>query len=592
MPDERDAEVARAIARVEAGEAPDAVESETLDCKEDPSRRAPRGHRLPGRVRDDAAAYLLAETCGCLANHEGGAVIVGLEDRAHGAAAFAGTDLDAAWLRRRLRELISPPPAVSVRQRQVGETRLLVLLVPRNPGAEPHVVTVSKGGRHRRPRRVDTGCHDMTTLTEQISWLEERRGQDWSAAPSGRSVDDVRAAALEAMRDYLSDSVREDRQRLARLADQELLRHLQVLRDDGRTLTRGGARLLCAAPEAGFVYLGRPGASARAELRSDGPGRGLIEELRDVERIISGRNRSVPLPTVGLAEGTAPALAPRAIREALVNAIMHRDHDIPEPIVIEHTGDELVVFSPGDLFGGVTIDRLLSAPPRTRNRLLGETLRSLGLAEREGTGIDRMYIEQIRLGHPAPVFRAHSGGVRVVLAGGDPQPEVLRAHAALPEALRQDARAAIAIDRLRRAPSITRADLATAAQADILELEAFIDLAERAGLLQRTARPRPGGESAWRLSDRIRDALGPILPYRGRPIDESISLVADLARAQGGVRNQDVQDLLSLSGVRASGVLKEAERRGIIELGPGSAARGRSVWYRSVDTGDSKDSSS
>ncbi len=183
---------------------------------------------------------------------------------------------------------------------------------------------------------------------------------------------------------------------------------------------------------------------------------------------------------------------------------------------------------------------------------------------------------------PEPAITRHSGGIRVVLMGGDPQPAVLRAHAALPDALRQDARAAIAIDRLRRTPSITRADLATASQADLFEVEAFIALAERADLLQRTARPRPGGEAAWRLSNRMREALGPVLPYHARPIDESLRLVAELARRQGGVRNQDVQDLLGLSSVRASEVLKEAERRGRIRLGPGSAARGRGVWYTST----------
>ena len=73
--------------------------------------------------------------------------------------------------------------------------------------------------------------------------------------------------------------------------------------------------------------------------------------------------------------------------------------------------------------------------------------------------------------------------------------------------------------------------------------------------------------------------LGPILPYFVRSTEESVGLVQQLARAQGSVRNQDVQDLLGLAVVRASQVLKEAERQGRIKLGPGSAARGRGVWY-------------
>ena len=53
----------------------------------------------------------------------------------------------------------------------------------------------------------------------------------------------------------------------------------------------------------------------------------------------------------------------------------------------DHTGDTRVVFSAG-LPVGVEIDHFLTAPSRTRNRLLGDALRSLGLAEREGTGVD------------------------------------------------------------------------------------------------------------------------------------------------------------------------------------------------------------
>ena len=134
------------------------------------------------------------------------------------------------------------------------------------------------------------------------------------------------------------------------------------------------------------------------------------------------------------------------------------------------------------------------------------------------------------------------------------------------------------------APSVTRAELAKAAQEDSPEIDAFLRIAESEGLLQRTVRARPGGELAWRLADPIRDALGPVLPYYTRPLAESVRLVEALARTQGSVRNQDVQDLLGLTGVRSSQVLKEAEQQGRIKLGPDSAARGRSVWYVLAET--------
>jgi ATP-dependent DNA helicase RecG len=576
-PEFREAEVERAIAYIEGGGRPADIESETLDCKEDPSRRDNHGRPSAGEPESEAAGYLLAEACACIGNHEGGTVIVGVDDKAVGSAALLGTDLDAAWLRKRIRQLTRPALTIAVKQREVDGVRLLVLSVPRNPGGEPYTVT-SKSGGSRKPRRVGTDCQDMTTLAEQLAWLDERHGSDWSAAPSGRRLDQVRAAALEALRDYLRESENPDRRKLAELGDADLLRRLQLLRDDGKTLTRAGALLLCASASPSMVYLGRPAGSHRAEVKVDAAGRGLLEELRDIERVVAGRNRTIALPARGLPEAVVEAISPRVIREALVNAIMHRDWDVPDPITIEHTGDELVVHSPGLPFN-VEIDHFLTAPSRTRNRILGDALRGLDLAEREGTGIDLMYIGQIRLGHAPPSFHARDAGVRVTLAGGDPEPAVVRVHAGLPQRLRDDARAAVAIDLLRRAPSATRAELAKAAQDDSPALDVFLGAAEADGLLQRTVRPRPGGEPAWRLTDALRDALGPVLPYYARPIDESVRLVESLARSQGSVRNQDVQDLLGLTSVRSSEILKEAERQGRIKLGPGSAARGRGVWY-------------
>ena len=98
------------------------------------------------------------------------------------------------------------------------------------------------------------------------------------------------------------------------------------------------------------------------------------------------------------------ALPPEAIREVIVNAVMHRDWERPDPIVVDHADDQLVVFSPGAFVGGVTAQTVLTTASRTRNRLLGDALRSLRLAEREGTGVDRMYVEMIRLGHLPPTF--------------------------------------------------------------------------------------------------------------------------------------------------------------------------------------------
>ena len=102
-------------------------------------------------------------------------MIVGLDDKQSGAAAFLGTDLDSAWLRKRVCQLTSPSLVVSARQRVVDRVRLLVLLVPRNHAGEPHAATVSKSGGKRKPRRVDMYRSSSRSILETRDWVISRR---------------------------------------------------------------------------------------------------------------------------------------------------------------------------------------------------------------------------------------------------------------------------------------------------------------------------------------------------------------------------------------------------------------------------------
>ncbi len=570
-------DVARnAIARVLVGERAADVETETLDCKEDPTTRARNGDRQPGAERDDAAARLLADAAACMANHEGGALLVGLDDKRGGPDAFRGTSLEPGWLRDRIRQLTAPPLVVGIDEQHAAGARLLVLSIPRNPGPEPHVATVSNRGR-RVARRVGTGCHELVGMAELLAWAQERSGYDWSAGASDLPLGAARPAAIDALRDILRESAEPARVELAELDDAALLRRIQLLRADG-TLTRAGALLTCPAEVASIVYLGRAEAGAPSAQRVERSGRGLVEELLLVLDAIAARNRQIAAGTT-TARGVIHALPPEAIREVIVNAVMHRDWERPDPIVVDHADDQLVVFSPGAFVGGVTAQTVLTTASRTRNRLLGDALRSLRLAEREGTGVDRMYVEMIRLGHRPPTFHERDGGVRVVLNGGDPVGSVLQAHAALPGKLRDSARMAVAIHLLRSRPSISLGELAEAAQEAPGDLEAFVGAAVAAGVLKRTADPRPGGVRAWRLSDELRTAIGAVLPYFARPAEESVRLIERLAREQGSIRNRDVQDLLGVASPRASQLLRRAEADGLIRLAPRARPTGRGTFY-------------
>jgi ATP-dependent DNA helicase RecG len=109
--------------------------------------------------------------------------------------------------------------------------------------------------------------------------------------------------------------------------------------------------------------------------------------------------------TVGLFRVPIPDQDPRAFREALVNALVHRDYTRLGAVHVRWETDAIVVSNPGGFVEGVTLDNLLVVEPRPRNPLLAAAVKRIGLAERTGRGIDVLYQGLLRYGRPAPDYR-------------------------------------------------------------------------------------------------------------------------------------------------------------------------------------------
>ena len=112
---------------------------------------------------------------------------------------------------------------------------------------------------------------------------------------------------------------------------------------------------------------------------------------------------------VGLFRVPVPNLSKRAFREAFLNALAHRDYTRLAAVHITwQLGEQLVISNPGGFVRGVSIDTLLTTPPRSRNLALADALKRIGLAERTGRGVDRIYQELLEAGRAAPNYRQSS----------------------------------------------------------------------------------------------------------------------------------------------------------------------------------------
>lgn len=92
------------------------VESETVDFKEERGTyHAASKTRVPIDPHHEPAAVAISEEVACLSNSDqGGVLVVGVNDKAAGRAAFVDTHLDTVWLRRRIHALTSPSLSVDV----------------------------------------------------------------------------------------------------------------------------------------------------------------------------------------------------------------------------------------------------------------------------------------------------------------------------------------------------------------------------------------------------------------------------------------------------------------------------------------------
>lgn len=139
---------------------------------------------------------------------------------------------------------------------------------------------------------------------------------------------------------------------------------------------------------------------------------GTLQDLIDETEIFLKKHIAVGAKIEGWKRIDFPEYPIEALREAVVNAVIHRDYTrIGESIRVFYYSDRIEVHNPGLLLPGITIEQLEKgeAPSRLRNQVLANLLRDIpGYMERLGSGVKLMIRETRRLGLPQPQFREMS----------------------------------------------------------------------------------------------------------------------------------------------------------------------------------------
>lgn len=361
----------------------------------------------------------LVKYCAALANEGGGTFILGVTDklprRVVGSHAFGDLERTKAGLIERLRLRIEASAL------QHPEGRVVVFSIPSRPIGMPI--------QYQGAYWMRSG-EDLAAMTpDMLKRIFDEAGPDFSAdICSGASIDDLDRSAIEELRNRWRRKSGND--------SLKSLSHAQLLADaelivKGRTtyaaLIMLGSRAALGRllPQAEVIFEYRSGEAAGPAQHREEYRQGFLLFLDELWSAINLRNDTQHFQD-GLFVWDVPTFSERAVREAVLNAVSHRDYRLPGSVFVRQFPRRLEVVSPGGFPPGITAENILwhQSP---RNRRIAETCARCGLVERSGQGINLMFEESIKQGKARPDF-SHTDDhhVWVTLKGEIEDPQFLR----------------------------------------------------------------------------------------------------------------------------------------------------------------------
>jgi ATP-dependent DNA helicase RecG len=340
----------------------------------------------------------LIATVVSLANTEGGNILIGVEDDGT-ITGLHSNHKNIKGLASLIANKTNPPISVNVEIFEIDKSLVVCLRVPKSR----QLVSTSEGLIQRRrimsngkPEAVPFYPHEFVQRQSSLGII------DPSAIPiaslSDKDLNPLeRHRIREAIRRYGGDVA------LLPLSDDELDSALGLVTtiEGVRQPTLAGLLLLgreetlrrhVPAHETAFQVL--EGTDVRFNEFFRKP---LLQTFEEIEKLFTARVVEKEIQ-VGLFRVPVPNFERRAFREAFVNALVHRDYSRLGAVHVRLDDSGMTISSPGGFVEGVSLQNLLVTEPRPRNPLLADIAKRIGMAERTGRGIDRIFEGVLRYG--------------------------------------------------------------------------------------------------------------------------------------------------------------------------------------------------
>jgi len=505
----------------------------------------------------------------CLANREGGMLLIGVEDngRITGARHRHRNLTDPLRLKAAIFNNTVPNLHVEIEIVPINEKPIIVIKVPRSDRA-----VCTANGLYVRRAIMGTGKPGCVPFYAHE--MESRRGKlglfDLTAQPvTSVTWEDLGPIEFERLRQIIKQ-YRGDKT-LLDLDDFEMAKALGLVvgNSEPENPTLAGVLLLgneeilqknVPTHEVAFQVL--KGTKVEVNNFFRWPLLRIVEEIMTQFR---ARNQEEEI-MVGLFRLGVPDYSEQGVREAFLNALIHRDYQKLGAVHFQWYEDRIEISNPGGFVEGVTLDNLLVTPPRPRNPRLADVFKRIGLVERTGRGIDTIFEGQVRYGRPVPDYgRTTEDSVTVILRGGPANLDFCKWVVEQENAgytLSLDALIILNELQYERRIDISRAvELTQKTEADVRStLEHLVEY----GMIEAKGEKRG---RIYHLAASVYRTFGKKAGYvrtRGfEPIQQE-QMVIQYVKAHGRITRKEVVDLCKVTSRQATHLLKKLVDKGVL----------------------------
>lgn len=511
-----------------------------------------------------------------LANTEGGELLLGVEDNGDITGLHANHQ-NLAALPALIANKTNPAIAVRVERCELQGQLIGRITVPKSR----QLVSTSDGLLQRRRLKLDGTPEAVPFYPHEFVQRQSSLGL---VDPSAAVIEALTSQQLDPLqRVRIRNAIKKygGEQSLLALADDELDGALGLCRDDHgvRRPTVAGLLLLgteeqlrqyLPAYEVAFQVLAGTDVKVNEFYRKP-----LLETFEEIEVLFKARVEEEEIQ-VGLFRVPVPNYDRRAFREALVNALVHRDYSRLGAVHVKINDDGLTISNPGGFVDGVTLENLLVADPRSRNPLLADVIKRIGLAERTGRGIDRIFEGMLRYGRPAPDYsmsNAFTVSLQMVNAAADL--DFLKMVVEQEDKLgHMPIDSLIILSRLREEKRLTTTDLVPSVQKSETIVRATLEKLVETGFLE----PHGTGRGrTYTLSAALYRRAGKKAEYvrqAGFAAIQQEQMVLSYIDKHSSIKRAETAELCRISPFQATRLLKKLEQQGHIRAeGQGKGTR-------------------